>query len=83
MLRTGFLPAPIAPSQLAARLLAQQKYERIQVSHWCVCVTAVHTYCGPNLQEEGGDVQEIEMEVEEEGDAEKEEAKARKKVSIV
>ena len=28
----GFLPAPIAPSQLAARLLAQQKYERIQVS---------------------------------------------------
>ena len=27
----GFLPAPIAPSQLAARLLAQQKYERIQV----------------------------------------------------
>ena len=27
----GFLPAPIAPPQLAARLLAQQKYERIQV----------------------------------------------------
>ena len=27
----GFLPAPIVPSQLAARLLAQQKYERIQV----------------------------------------------------
>ena len=27
----GFLPAPIAPSQLVARLLAQQKYERIQV----------------------------------------------------
>lgn len=43
----------------------------------------MHTYCGPDLQEEGGDVQEIEMEVEEEGDAEKEEAKARKKVSIV
>ncbi|XP_065902944.1 splicing factor 3A subunit 1-like [Dysidea avara] len=54
---TGFLPAPIAPTQLAARLLAQQKYERIQ--------------------EEGGDVQEIEMEVEEETDTEKEEAKAR------
>ena len=36
------------------------------------------------LQEEGGDVQEIEMEVEEEADADKEDMKARearKKVS--
>ena len=41
----GYLPPPIRPTQLAQRLLQQQKYQR--------------------LSEETGDVQEIEMEVEE------------------
>ncbi len=41
----GYLPPPIRPTQLAQRLLQQQKYQR--------------------LTEESGDVQEIEMEVEE------------------
>ncbi len=41
----GYLPPPIRPTQLAQRLLQQQKYER--------------------MAEEGGEVQEIEMEVEE------------------
>ena len=42
---TGYLPPPIKPTQLAQRLLQQQKYER--------------------LADESGDVEEIEMEVEE------------------
>lgn len=41
----GYLPPPIRPSQLAQRLLQQQKYER--------------------LADDVGEVQEIEMEVEE------------------
>ena len=41
----GYLPPPIRPTQLAQRLLQQQKYER--------------------MADEGGEVQEIEMEVEE------------------
>lgn len=41
----GYLPPPIRPTQLAQRLLQQQKYER--------------------LADESGEVQEIEMEVEE------------------
>ena len=41
---SGYLPPPIHPSQLAQRLLQQQKYERL---------------------DEGGEVQEIEMELEE------------------
>ena len=40
----GYLPPPIHSSQLAQRLLQQQKYERL---------------------DEGGEVQEIEMELEE------------------
>ena len=32
-----FSTAPIAPSQLAARLIAQQKYERIQVNIYRFC----------------------------------------------
>ena len=70
----GFLPAPIAPSQLATQLLAQQKYERIQVNiGWFLKILLYFI----KLQEEGGDVQEIEMEVEEEAEAEKEDLKAR------
>ena len=42
---SGYLPPPIKPTQLAQRLLQQQKYER--------------------LADESGDVEEIEMEVEE------------------
>ena len=34
ILYVGFLPVPIKPSQLAARLLEQAKYEKMQV---CVC----------------------------------------------
>ena len=49
---TGYLPAPIRPTQLAQRLLQQQKYER--------------------MAEEGGEVQEIEMEVEEQDGGEDE-----------
>ena len=41
---SGYLPPPIHSSQLAQRLLQQQKYERL---------------------DEGGEVQEIEMELEE------------------
>ena len=44
----GYLPPPIRPSQLAQRLLQQQKYER--------------------LADDAGEVQEIEMEVEEQDD---------------
>lgn len=40
----GYLPPPIHSSQLAQRLLQQQKYERL---------------------DEGGEVEEIEMELEE------------------
>ena len=42
--RSGYLPPPIHSSQLAQRLLQQQKYERL---------------------DEGGEVEEIEMELEE------------------
>ena len=43
-MQLGYLPPPIHSSQLAQRLLQQQKYERL---------------------DDGGEVEEIEMELEE------------------